>query len=88
MRNFINAVIQEILKFLPREVTIINGRPHHSRSKGLVEKGNHLVEMQVQAMKCEHKDTGSVPWTDWLPQFNASSLLKLLMACAYDLLFL
>ena len=60
----------EVLKSWPGEVTIINGRPRHSQSQGLVEKGNHLVEMQLQAMKCEHKDDGSIPWTDWLPRIQ------------------
>ena len=69
-REFVNEVIREVLKSWPGEVTIINGRPRHSQSRGLVEKGNHLVEMQLQAMKCEHKDTGSVPWTDWLPRIQ------------------
>ena len=67
-REFVNEVIREVLKSWPREVTKINGRPRHSQSQGLVEKGNHLVE--IQAMKCEHKDSGIAPWTDWLPRIQ------------------
>ena len=29
---------------------VIHGYPCHSQSQGLVEKGNHCVEMQIQAM--------------------------------------
>ena len=43
-------------------------RPRHSQSQGLVEKGNHCVEMQIQAMKQEWRGTGNAPWTDWLPR--------------------
>lgn len=43
-REFVNDVVKETLKAWPGEVTIINGRPRHSQSQGLVEKRNHLVE--------------------------------------------
>ena len=69
-REFVNETIKETLRLWPGEVTIINGRPRHSQSQGLVEKGNHLVEMQLQAMKHEWKDSGSVPWADWLPRIQ------------------
>ena len=39
----------------PGDVVVINGRPQYSQSQGLVEKGNHLVELQLQAMKSEWK---------------------------------
>lgn len=69
-REFVNVVVKETLKAWPGEVTIINGRPRHSQSQGLVEKGNHLVEMQLQAMKSEWKGSGSIPWTEWLPRIQ------------------
>ncbi len=52
-REFVNQIVKECLCLWPGEVVIINGRPRHSQSQGLVEKGNHLVEMQMQSMKAE-----------------------------------
>ena len=66
-REFVNNIVQEVINSWPGEVTIINGRPRHSQSQGLVEKGNHLVEVQLQAMKAEWKGQGNPPWSDWLP---------------------
>ena len=65
-REFVNEIVKETLKLWPGQVVIINGRPRHSQSQGLVEKGNHCVEMQIQAMKQEWRGTGNAPWTDWL----------------------
>ena len=50
-REFVNEIVKEVVRSWPGEVVIINGRPRHSQSQGLVEKGNHLVEMQIQSMK-------------------------------------
>ena len=54
----------------PGQVAIINGRPRHSQSQGLVENGNHCVEMQIKAMKQEWSGTGNAPWTDWLQHYS------------------
>ena len=44
----------------PGDVVVINGHPRHSQSyRDLVEKGNHLVELQLQAMKFEWKGRGT-----------------------------
>ena len=69
-REFVNEVVKETLSLWSGEVTIINGRPRHSQSQGLVEKGNHAVEMQLQAMKCEWKGSGCPPWVEWLPRIQ------------------
>lgn len=66
-REFVNEIVKETLTLWPGQVVIINGCPRHSQSQGLVEKGNHCVEMQIQAMKKEWRGTGNVPWSDWLP---------------------
>ena len=65
-REFVNEIVKEVVRSWPGEVVIINGRPRHLQSQGLVEKGNHLVEMQIQSMKNEWKESGDVPWSDWL----------------------
>ena len=69
-REFVNEIVKETLTLWPGQVFIINGRPRHSQSQGLVEKGNHCVEMQIQSMKMEWGGTGNVPWTDWLPRIQ------------------
>ena len=81
-REFVNQIVKECLEMWPGEVVIINGRPRHSQSQGLVEKGNHLVEMQLQAMKaedCENRSTKNVPWADWLPEIQCKFLQFLYM---------
>ena len=60
----------------PGQVVIINGRPRHSQSQGLVENGNHCVEMQIKAMKQEWSGTGNAPWTDWLPRIQCMLILR------------
>ena len=56
--------MKEVVRSWPGEVVIINGHSRHSQSQGLVEKGNHLVEMQIQSMKNEWKECGDVQWSD------------------------
>ena len=47
----------------PGDVVVINGHPRHSQSyRDLVEK-DHLVELQLQAMKFEWKGRGNIPWS-------------------------
>ena len=69
-REFVNEIVKEVVRSWPEEVVLINGRPCHSQSQGLVEKGNHLVEMQIQSMKNEWKESGDVPWSDWLARIQ------------------
>ena len=38
-RDLVKYVVKETLLAWPEEVIIINGRPRHSQSQGLVEKG-------------------------------------------------
>ena len=44
--------------------------PCHSQPQGLVEKGNHLVEMQIQSMKNKWKESGKVQCFDWLARIQ------------------
>ena len=55
-REFVNEIVKEVVRSWPGEVVLINGHPRHLQSQGLVEKGNHLVEMQIQSMKNEWKE--------------------------------
>ena len=65
--------VKETLTLWPGQVVIINGRPRHSQSHRLIEKGNHCVEILIQAMKKEWGGTGNVPWTDWLPRIQCKT---------------
>ena len=73
--KFVNEIVKETLTLWPGQVVVINGRPRHSQSQGLVEKGNHFVEMQIQTMIKEWGGTGNVPWTDWLPRIQCMLLM-------------
>ena len=51
------------------DVTFFNGRPHHSQSQGIVERGNRTVEMKIAQMENEANLTDNmVPWCSWLPE--------------------
>ena len=65
-REFVNEIVKKVVRSWLGEIVIISGHPRHSQSQGLVEKGNHLVEMQIQEMKNERKESGDVQWSDWL----------------------
>eukprot|EP00731_Ephydatia_muelleri_P017471 Em0010g569a len=89
-REYVNEIVKEVVRSWPGEVVIINGRPRHSQSQGLVEKGNHLVEMQIQSMKNEWKESGDVPWSDWLAriQYNLNTqVCRTLKKCPYEVVF-
>ncbi|KAL5475273.1 hypothetical protein EMCRGX_G027353 [Ephydatia muelleri] len=89
-REFVNEIVKEVVRSWPGEVVIINGRPRHSQSQGLVEKGNHLVEMQIQSMKNEWKESGDVPWSDWLAriQYNLNTqVCRTLKKSPYEVVF-
>ena len=50
-REFINQLIRAMFDRWGGDVTFVNGRPHHSQSQGLVERGNQIVERKISAMK-------------------------------------
>ena len=68
-REFVNQLIRAMFDKWGGNVTFINGRPRHSQSQGLVERGNRTIEDKLKAMK---KDEGlqgeSYPWASWLPR--------------------
>ena len=59
-----------LLKVWNRDVTFVNGRPRHSQSQGLVERGNQEVEKKLASMKAEQglDDAEDYPWSAWLPE--------------------
>ncbi|KAL8610766.1 hypothetical protein ACOMHN_016749 [Nucella lapillus] len=69
-REFVNQVMHALLKVWNRDVTFVNGRPRHSQSQGLVERGNQEVEKKLASMKAEQglDDAEDYPWSAWLPE--------------------
>ena len=63
-REFVNKTIQSLLEDWPESAQIVNGRPRHPQSQGLVEQAHHTLE-RMMASKIEgHKKTSvsSPPW--------------------------
>ena len=68
-REFASTLMAELVKKnWPGEITIVNGRPRHPQSQGLVERGNVKVEEMIACHLHESKGTKS--WTDWLHEIQ------------------
>ncbi|KAL5481610.1 hypothetical protein EMCRGX_G021805 [Ephydatia muelleri] len=52
-REFVNEIVKEVVRSWPGEVVLINGRPRHSQSQGLVEKGNHLLAYNLDDLNTQ-----------------------------------
>ena len=52
----------------------MNGRPRHSQSQGLVERGYSTVQEKIAAIKNDEGFAGkmSFPWVSWLPRIMYS----------------
>jgi len=48
-REFVNLLIWATFDRWGGDVTFINGRPRHSQSQGLVDRGNRTAEQKLQA---------------------------------------
>ena len=58
-----NNLIHAMFKRWGGDVTFVNGRPRHSQSQGLIERGNCTVEMKIAVMKQDEGHTGlKYPW--------------------------
>ena len=68
-KEFVNEVLHKLLEKWNPDITVINGRPRHSQSQGLVERGNREVEKKLTNMKNEAGITGNkYPWSSWLSE--------------------
>ena len=47
-KEFAAQIIKDLIALYPK-IVIINGRPRHPQSQGLVEKGNDILEMKLSA---------------------------------------
>ena len=67
-REFTSTLINELVKNWPGYTTIVNGRPRHPQSQGLVERGNSKVE---EMLACHfHENKTNYCWTDWLHEIQ------------------
>ena len=64
--EFCNQVLTKLIKSWSCNVTFVHGRPRHSQSQGLVERGNRVVEEKIAKMKTEKGLQDHVPWASWL----------------------
>ena len=62
-KEFVAAIIRELVALWPT-TRIINGRPRHPQSQGLIEKGNHVLEVKLSAW-LEENDRSD--WSVGLP---------------------
>ena len=56
-REFASTLMAELVKNWPGEISIVNGRPCHPQSQGLVERGNAKVEEMIACHFHESKGT-------------------------------
>ncbi len=54
----------------PGEITIVNGRPIHPQSHGLIEKGSSTVE---EMLACKFYSEKQANCTFWLPEIQCES---------------
>ena len=72
-REFVNNLIHTMFEKWGGDVTFVSGRPRHSQSQGLVERGNRTVEQKIAAMKLdEGHGENKYPWVSWLPRIMFS----------------
>ena len=72
-REFVNNLICAMFEKWGGDVTFVSGRPSHSQSQGLVERGNRTVEQKIAAMKLdEGHGENKYPVVSWLPRIMFS----------------
>ena len=77
-REFVNALLHSLLdRWSSGNVTFVNGRPRHSQSQGLVERGNRVIQDKIKAIKNDEGYNGEsyYAWASWLPRimFNMNT---------------
>ena len=65
-REFVNEIVQTVVKEWPGEVTIVNGRPRNPRCQGMIEQGNSVVEKLLGVRLLEATESKYPPWSEWL----------------------
>ena len=65
-REFVNEVVESVVREWPGEVIIVNGRPRNPKCQGLVEQGNHMVEKLLGVRLHAYDGSDYPPWSEWL----------------------
>ncbi|XP_057293463.1 uncharacterized protein LOC130622082 [Hydractinia symbiolongicarpus] len=73
-REFVNKCLHEMLESWPSEVQIIQGRPRHPQSQGMVEQAHINVETKIAAKITELSENESAEWSKWLPHICCRQL--------------
>ena len=53
-KGFVNSTIKNIIENWPGECAIINGRPRHPQTQGLIEQANGTVEQNLRDLRVDH----------------------------------
>ena len=73
-REFVNEVIENLLQVWHSGIQLINGRPRHPQSQGLVERAHFTLQKKLAAEINENKlQCTNPPWSDWLPRIICES---------------
>ena len=54
-REFVNQLLRYMFDQWGGDTVFISGRPHHSMSQGLIERGNHTIEDKLSRLKEMHR---------------------------------
>ena len=65
--EFVNDIVESVVKEWPGKVVIVNGRPRNPKCQGLIEQGNSMVEKLLGARLHEYSDENQPNWSEWLP---------------------
>ncbi len=66
-REFVNDIVETLVKDWPGETTIVNGQPRNPKCQGLVEQGNSTVEKLLSIRLLEEGRNDYPTWSEWLP---------------------
>ena len=76
-REFVNEIVESLVKDWPGEVVIVNGRPRNPRCQGLVEQGNSTVEKLLGIRLLQEKGNDYPTWSEWLPFIQCKNIIML-----------
>ncbi len=74
-REFINRVIEELLKSWHSDIQLVSGRPRHPQSQGLVERAHYTLQRKLSA-EINRLKAKSPPWAAWLPRIVCEFLRR------------
>ena len=69
-KEFVNKTIVKVVEDWPGNCQIINGRPRHPQSQGLIEQANGTVETMLRVMRSDEGD--SFDWPGAIPHIMYS----------------